>query len=365
MKKILIIGNANSVQIINLVAELKKQEKQIIDIFTTHEHIKENSVFDNVFEPKSYFYYKRVIGVFCRLPWFISVCFFLLTNPRKNYDSIHIHYLDLLHSGTISIYKKLASKIVAITWGSDLFKCKDWSKLTRILENSDVINVSTSEMKNTILKRLPTTACKMKQNRFGLKGLDYINLIRSNRSNNFTSWSKHKSIKKPILVIGTNASENQNHLKIIESLKEFYEHYHFVIPMTYGGTQDYINKVKSAMSITNSDYEIIDTFLDDNTLAELRLCSKVLIQMQNTDALSGAMQEHIYAGSIVITAEWLNYTILDEIGIDLLKVESFKDLNHVLNTISCGNYEIDFNKNSKLIYEMSSFKSVINGWNNL
>ena len=110
-----------------------------------------------------------------------------------------------------------------------------------------------------------------------------------------------------IICCGYNSFENQNHIKIIAELvslpEEVKKKLLFVFPMTYGNDA-YRERVAKRLSKTNLEYKIFNEFMTDDMMARVRLVSAVMIHLPDTDQLSGSMQEHIYAGSTIITGNW-------------------------------------------------------------
>ncbi len=125
----------------------------------------------------------------------------------------------------------------------------------------------------------------------------------------------------------------------------------------------YAQKIVNLIESTGIQYRIIDRYLSDHELASYRKAAAVMIQVQNTDQLSGAMQEHLYAGSKVITGDWLPYAIFDEIGIEYSKVKDRKEIGPLLiELLAKSNQE---NENCAKIGKLSKWSSVIGQWKNI
>jgi hypothetical protein len=62
-------------------------------------------------------------------------------------------------------------------------------------------------------------------------------------------------------------------------------------------------------------HRVITDLMSDMDLARLRCATDIMVQVQPTDQLSGAMQEHLHAGSVVITGAWLPYGVLSDAGV--------------------------------------------------
>ena len=78
--------------------------------------------------------------------------------------------------------------------------------------------------------------------------------------------------------------------------------------MTYGATKEYINNVRSQIKGQSVSYTILDTFLESKEVAVIRKTADIVINVQNTDAIAGSLQDHLYCGNVCIFGEWLNYS---------------------------------------------------------
>jgi hypothetical protein len=176
---------------------------------------------------------------------------------------------------------------------------------------------------------------------------------------------------KITITIGYNASNNNQHLKVLESLiasktirtKSF----EVLLPLTYGRTKDYVDKIVLLLEKLKIEYKTLNHFLSATEVMYLRYATDIFIQAPLSDALSGSLREHIYAKNIVITGSWLPYQILNQNGIFFFKVDDFNQIPELLNTIS-SNFRAEKNKcdkNPELIYNISSWNRVVHDWTNL
>jgi glycosyltransferase involved in cell wall biosynthesis len=107
--------------------------------------------------------------------------------------------------------------------------------------------------------------------------------------------------------------------------------------------------------------------MNDREVAFLRLSSDIMIQVQNTDSFSSSMREHLYAGNVVITGDWLPYETLDKKGCFMLKVS---DVDLVGEKLVYAINNLDSLKkrcqgNPEIIWELSSWENNIDSWCNL
>lgn len=104
------------------------------------------------------------------------------------------------------------------------------------------------------------------------------------------------------------------------------------------------------------------TTLGGQRLADFRLDTDILIQVQKTDAMSGAMLESLYAGAKIITGAWLPYGDLRSLGVDWVEVCEIEDIKYQLPKII--NKEIDIQKNREIVAGMARWSNIIPSWEN-
>ncbi len=139
--------------------------------------------------------------------------------------------------------------------------------------------------------------------------------------------------------------------------------------MTYGNNNilKYSESIIEVFQGSGIEHKILSTYLTDNEVAHLRNASDIMIQLQPTDQLSGAMQEHMFAENVVITGSWLPYQVLEDEGVYFRKVDTIPQINNDL--LYCLKHlEEEQQKakgNKEIIYSLSSWPVNIEKWNNL
>ena len=143
---------------------------------------------------------------------------------------------------------------------------------------------------------------------------------------------------KRIVVLGYNGIPSQNHDVMINAINKLSlpekDSIHVVLPMTYGATQDYINEIEKLIEAIQLSYTILDKFLQSVQVAAIRKTADIVVNVQDTDAIAGSLQDHLYCGGVCIFGEWLNYSPYTKNGIYYIKsskeglVENLKDVLH-------------------------------------
>lgn len=130
--------------------------------------------------------------------------------------------------------------------------------------------------------------------------------------------------------IGYNASQAQQHLKVIEQIgkldDEIRKKIFLVVPAAYGGDTAYIAKLDAAMKSSGIGYCILTKFLCPNEVAALRVATDIFINAQTTDSISASVMEAYYAGARLLNAGWLKYREFSNWGLEYDVFESFEDI---------------------------------------
>ena len=367
--KILFVGNCNHYFNRKLVEELNKfNDGLVTDFFTIEKPGLDLALpYDNIFDHSVN---RGKLNIFLRQPGFYSLYCYNKWNKdltdfvkRNDYDFVHLQSLDKWHLGLSGIKKEI--KVIITIWGSDFLRLseKRLNSFNPLIQKSYKITFATEEISSVFEKRFNTRS-KHVIARFGLNVFNEIDKLRAS--------ADFSNTNKTVLTIGYNRHPAQQHLKILNELskldKSVIDKITLVIPLTYGPINiDYIYKIKEAVKKLGIGHKYYDTFLSENQIADLCLNSDIMLQLQTTDAFSGSMQEYMYAGNIIITGKWLNYSTLKEEGIKFYEINEFESLSELLSNIVL-NITLEKEKtrnNYKNLYEISSWESNIIKWNNL
>ncbi len=114
------------------------------------------------------------------------------------------------------------------------------------------------------------------------------------------------------VVVGTNASPNEQHELIFTAIKmlgeQEREKLHLVIPLTYDGPKERRRRiVNEAGSLGVAKVTPLLQYLTDEALAEIRLAADVFVNFRKSDQMNVAVYESIYSGAIIINGSWLDY----------------------------------------------------------
>lgn len=253
------------------------------------------------------------------------------------FNIFHFHFCNPKNV-MMTYFLPKEAKIICSFWGSDLMRDTGVSNVfyvSKALKIASRITIQTPEMAEMLYCKYgreftnKTTSLRFTINEEIFNQIDYSKQI----SDRILSFKKKYNISsyKTIIALGHNAFRENNHLKMIDvlsSLKpEILDSCEFVLHLSYGGNQRYIEKLIDTVDSQNKlTIHIIKDFFPPEEIALLRLTTDILIQMPISDALSGAMTEVLYAGNTVIAGSWLPYGFFRRSGIHFNEIDTFAEL---------------------------------------
>lgn len=355
MKKILIVSLFDSDMFIGELSRKIARKNIEVWLFCITKGYLKNINQDKVYE---------LSNNYRNLFFFVKNCLGIKKIVNK-VDLINFHYTHYSYLLFDIIFNSAKVKIASI-WGGDLYKAKGLTKIvTELFYNRcDIVTATNPKLLDFFKEKYPRYKGRLSKSTFGLALLDYIFAVDKTKN----EFSNKEIEGKKVICIGTNATLGQNHFKILEAISKIKDSHlmnlYLIVPMTYPKNKKYTNEVTNILEKLNIKYLLIKDFISLKKLADLRKITDILIQVQNTDQFSGAMQETIYAGAEVITGDWLPYEILDKNGVRLEKVSSFDEIGEKLvQLLQKGKMppeEIEHRR--KVIHKLSSWESVTKDW---
>lgn len=280
---------------------------------------------------------------------------------NNDYEIIHLQGATLW--GLSAIQKSSAKKILSV-WGSDIYRVNSIKLLLlkKLVKKINTITFSSSNTRNYFNANIYShNDCRLV--RFGL---DLIEVIKEEKF----SFKKNKD--KVVVTIGYNRDKAQQHLAVLKSLQTLPESItskiEIIIPFTYG-TVDLAYK-KTLIDVLDQmgvQYSFVDNFLSEKNLALIRLNTDIMVQVQITDQFSGSMQEHLYAGNIIITGTWLEYSDLVNQGAVYEKINDIEEIATKTEEVisNLDKYKQLCKGNSEVIRAISSWDNNLSKWENL
>lgn len=261
-----------------------------------------------------------------------------------NHDILHFHYCTPFNLRFVHYLPK-KTKVVCSFWGSDLYRVVGKKRefyVSKALNRANAITIQTQEMGVDLMNKFGAhLEPKITYAQFALEPriyelMDYY----SERKEDVSSFKTQLGIplENQIIAIGYNASSSFNHMECLKAIadlpKELLRKTTIVLSLTYQRDEHYVASLKrNVESLKDIHTVLLHDFLAHDDIAKLRLLTDIQIQMPVSDALSGSVTEVLYAGNVVIAADWLPYAIFKRKGVTLDMVSDFKGLAILLPEI--------------------------------
>jgi hypothetical protein len=254
----------------------------------------------------------------------------------EHYELYHFHFCTAECLRLMDAVPSTA-KLICSFWGSDLLRTHgvyEYVNQSRALERADAITVQSLEMREIVLSKfgrhlLPKVHCV----RFPLNGKFYELIdVMLNQPERVDAFRRELGVPEDrvLVTVGHNGNPANNQLPIIEALSRLSASEKaaavWVFPMKYLNNESHIRAVEKAATAAGLEFRLMTHYLDWPELAAFRIATDVLIHLPISDALSGTVQEVIYAGNCVIAGAWLPYSPFRKVRLPLVTVEDFAEV---------------------------------------
>ncbi|HEY3862243.1 MAG TPA: hypothetical protein VGO59_10175 [Verrucomicrobiae bacterium] len=263
---------------------------------------------------------------------------------RQRYDIWHFQFCTPSSLRYLDIVPP-AAKVVCSFWGSDLLRSAEIESYVPVfnaLQRADAITVQTAELREFLLCKfgrglLPKVHCC----RFPSDSGAYQRMSALCRQGSAGRASARSLLGLPpdrtLVGIGHNGGPGDKHLEILEALEhlpsQVKSRLFLVFPMTYGLKAPYENAVKAACERSGFGHLILKEYLSREALAALRVAVDMAVYMPESDALSAAALETIYAGNTLLAGAWLPYGLYRRLGLPFIEVETHSQLAQVIPSL--------------------------------
>lgn len=340
MKKVLMIGYCNKFFRKEFASNIG-DENCVFDILSLEAPEKESEKFYNkIFSCDNKFSGKiHTVLVYIKM---LIILLFL-----KKYDAIHIHSVKKIESVYARLLRKKCKRLVCTIYGSDFYRINDFEKkkLSKLFENSDYITIETSKTISDFNDFYNNAfSDKIVNIRFGIASLEEMQkLQRDDQHVRKLKINFEIPQNSFVITVGYNATKEQHHLDILDQLKKIEnilpDNYYIVIPLGYGDL-NYGRRVAEYLKETGLKGICLFDFYTNDIIAQLRMISNIMIQLQDTDSLSSSMLEYLYADNIIVTGAWLPYKEIEKYivqidSIDVLDTYMEDIIDNWKNKIEC------------------------------
>nr|WP_319572702.1 TDP-N-acetylfucosamine:lipid II N-acetylfucosaminyltransferase [uncultured Draconibacterium sp.] len=292
------------------------------------------------------------------------------------YDIHNVHYLSIKRA-IVLLFLPRKSHIIISLWGSDLFRANGLTSnywLTRAYRRANVIQLSSVEMEQMLLCKYGFDLRDKVRHALFLLDFKLIKLIDTYRGNTnaLKAFRERYHIKndRTCICIGNNGNSANNHIKTLKAIEKELkgQNITIILPLTYALSKEYETKLENYINASHLTIICFKDFLSWEDLAMLRIVSDIFVTMQNTDAMSGTLQEVLYAGNIGISASWLPYGRFRESGAVFFECSSFDLLGQQVVSIleDINEYKKKCQLNPQLIGEyFFNRKASVKEWLNV
>ena len=286
------------------------------------------------------------------------------------YDLINLHYVDIVDIVDVFLLKCLTkAKLLVSYWGDDLLRFTD--RILHFLgifaKHADYVTFDNDDLKIKFHKVYKWA--EKANSETVLFGLPILDIIRE-KQNNVSGIEIRKKWEFPenktIIAIGYNAIPQQQHIAVLNSIEklenEIKERIFILLQMSYGygGTEEYKKSVADAAKKAGCQYKVIDSFLSDEEIADLRIVTDIFIHAQLTDAFSGSICENLFAGTILLNARWLRYQEFVDYNFKYLEFEEIDEVAQIIKEVL--EHGFDVSGNSNLIWKLRSWDACMPKW---
>lgn len=370
--KILLVGDANSIFLIDYTIWLKKSMDVEVDIYSIYQsngdynNLPYNRVFESNYNDTIL---SKIKGVRTLIyPFFLNIEFNLfLKKHNEKYDIIHFHWIIPAWVLTPNAYKRYSRRVFATFWGGErdvqeiLFSKQLYkTRAASFLKKTDCIVGNNKLRESGTVKTFPFIKEKYK---FGIFGSTPLEILYSLQESETCEESKVRMGIKPdkiSVLLGYSGKRIHNHLEIINSLIQNSKYQHLkekiqlVASMSRGADENYISEIENKLSESGFEYVLFKkTYFTEEEVARLRNASDVVFQLSTFDGLSRTILECLCAGSIVISGDWLNYLYFKDEGFKFVEVSNTNEAIDYL-------YKISLNPD---VFKLEYKANILNGKN--
>ncbi len=295
----------------------------------------------------------------------------------REIDIMHVHYVEPLHLIYFLQFWKNAKKRILTFWGSDILRASRTKKILLPYFLKDANHIifmikNQYEFFQSIYGHKYDHKVRIID--FGNSLIDHLDKNLECRSREECKRYFDMPVDKIIVHVGYNAFRAQQHLEMMERLKELPEEIliktEFVFSVAYRQDSDferYKSQLIDIMDRKKVNYRFCCDYLQDEKLAMFRRTCDIFVYGQKTDARSESPLEYVYAGAEFICPRWLsgNYEILDRAETKYYIYENFEELCRVFESclqsmdVSCDRIN---NFGRQKIREEISWDSVEEKW---
>ncbi|MDZ7821468.1 MAG: glycosyltransferase [Candidatus Marinimicrobia bacterium] len=322
---------------------------------------------------------KKLEVPFFYIPLNILALIILVIKNRRKYDFATFMYCRLEYIVLAKLLFKVAKINYVLIFGSD-FKLnkKNMKKKLYFLENINLILFPSEELREYFLKNfndLTYLELEKKTKHFPLP-IVTIDKLKCISKNDIRKVFKKYNISEgsKTVFLGTCASKNEQHIRIIDSLAQLENKgvirstdLTLIFPLTYSASRFYEKDKISTISYAKKklqDYNCVflTTYLPAEEYLALLKGSDIFVNMRISDQFAASVIEALYSGTIVVSGSWQPYSkFIAKHEIALLEIDDVSKVNYEIEVIlnDFKKYKQIFNENKeKMKFVLNNVDSI-------
>lgn len=271
------------------------------------------------------------------LSWITIRSFF-----RKRQNDTDILHLQGMFIEPVHLYAALMRPMpmVVTLWGSDYLR--DATILMtalqkRLLERADHITVSPAELKETVLAKYGRGLERKLSIAYMDPAIDDVVSCDVDEARSRCRDRYEVGDDQLLLCLGHNGFPENQHSLIIDSLRslsnEHKKKIFVVVPMTYGGTLAYQERIASKLHDAGLEGTLIRDYLPNDEMVDFRLGTDIMLYGPISDAFSGTVSQALACETVVILGSWLPYKARVRAGFRYWEVDAPQDFGIELERV--------------------------------
>lgn len=373
--KLLILGNFESVYIVQFVQNLKKYnpsahlyfwgykrsesdaDRSFLDCYDEYYLFDINHALNSSFTERI----KAVTQLRRHFKKFVS---------DRHFDYVNIHYVKPDYFFILDYLKKCSSRIVLTPWGSDVYWPKSYYKflVKKVFDAADYTTGAKDRFTEDYKRIFKVPDHKMVFCNLGVEAIEYI--LENKKTIDALEAKRQLGIENHyVIACGYKAMSSHQHLRIIEAINkvknELPSNLLLLFPLTYPDDAQYIALIKQKVNECGLNAVYYEKFLDVPHLFLLRQATDLFIHVQDTDASCASIREYLLCEKKIINGAWLQYPELIKNGSNpFFEVDSLDDLSQTIIK-AYNSAPIPLEKELLSFLEEKQWKVRIKDWDNL
>lgn len=294
-----------------------------------------------------------------------------ISRIKGQYDAVSIHSCEHVYYYLIRDLKKISDNTSVMIWGSDFYQISNEMREQHrlIFDTARYVVFGNPQNASDFISYYGAYKDKALVTGFGNSLFD---LIREQAGIDRGRLRAEFGVPddKIVISIGYNGREMQQHLLLLDAIGDLpdahRQHIFLLLQAGYGTDKEYLARIIDRLESLRVAYKIEDRFLENADIAKLRLLPDIVLNAQKSDGFSSSLQEHVFAGNVLIVGDWLPYAFLEPRGVFLVRSAAAgfsASLRAVLKNMDA--YRQKVRTNPAAIEAISSWKVRIQEWKDI